>query len=45
MIDRSRSDIEDDIEDVRLNMPWSDERDDLLDELYEALANLDGNAS
>lgn len=28
------------IDDVRMNMPWSEERDALLDELYEALANV-----
>lgn len=37
---RTRSEIEDVIEDVRANMPWSDDRDDLLDELYLALAEV-----
>lgn len=32
--------IQDRIDDVRTNMPWSDDRDDLLDELYEALADV-----
>lgn len=35
--DRTRADIEAAIADVRANMPWSDDRDDLLDELYDDL--------
>ncbi len=37
-----RRDLEARIDDVRANMPWSEDRDDLLEELYEELANVNG---
>lgn len=35
-----RQRIEAAIADVRANMPWSDDRDDLLDDLYAELAEV-----
>jgi hypothetical protein len=34
---RDYDEIEGDIDDVLDNMPWSDDRDELLDELYREL--------
>lgn len=37
MTERTVAEIEAAIEDVRANMPWSDDRDEFLDDLYAEL--------